>query len=1362
MRLRIIKFRLILSILFLNVFLCVNAQEFDFDYLGLKDGLSQVSVTSIVQDDLGRIWIGTRDGLNVYDGEKIKVFRPIRGDSTSLLSHHILHLEIQGDNIWVTTFHGISQLNIKTLKFKQFRFEGIYSVVYFENKLLLGTKRGLFDLNPDKKAFTLRDDIFDENCSIKNLYVDNAGTLSICSDNGFYKYNSFTKVTTKIIEGKVNTVFSDSQKQLWVGTDGEGIILLNRQYEVIKEFRHKENKPSIVNDIIRDIKEDAQGNIWIGTFLGLSVIDVRSLEIKNYQQDDDVDNSLSHNSIYCIFRDNQGTMWIGTYFGAISYYNPEFHIFKNYPISNNKPFGVNYHVVGEMLEDQKNNIWIATEGGGLDYLNRKKQIFNHYRHEEGQKGLSHNNVKSLHLANKNYLLIGTHLGGFNILNLITDEFETYHHLASDKNSISSNIINSIIPFNGDFLLGTHNGIVKFQLKTRKFSPFIKDKEKSAAIGDVVFNLFEDSFGKLWIATESNGLCMYDPENNDLKRFLPKNDTTSISSNSISCIFEDHQFRLWIGTLGGGLNRYNRKNESFVNYSSASHHFPSDFIYGIQESRYGNLWVSTSKGLVSFDIEHNRAINYQHNNGFPLEELNLGSLCLTSNGELFVGGINGLISFKEEDLLKKSNDFSILFTSLYINNKEVIPGDNFKVLQKDLPFTKSIILKHKQDILNINYSSCNYIPNIQTRYEYQLENFNSEWIQAGNNTSITYTNLDPGNYNLKIRVLNSVDDSVVDTKVMKIIVNPPLYKTWYAYSFYVLIIILLVFWSNHIYLGTIRLEDSLKEEKRDKDKIKELNQSKLRFFTNISHEFRTPLTLITATLETILEDPKTSPKIYKKLLTINNNTVRLNNLIKELLDFRKLEQGFLKLNITENSLVSFIDEIFQSFVEFSHHRRVKYSISELPSSLVLWFDKRQMEKVFYNLISNAFKVVDDNLGDISIKAIEQQAFVDIIISDNGQGMAKIEIDKIFDRFYQIDRIKGKLKGQGSGIGLSLCMGIVKEHKGQMLVNSVEGKGTSFTVRLNKGNKHFSENELTNNPTETIKQEVLYNPIENDQEELDETNIAENSPLILIVEDNSEVRSMLKNIFSPNYRIIDAQDGVDGLKLAIEQQPDLIISDVMMPNMSGTQMCAKLKRNIQTSHIPIVLLTARTAIEYKIEGIETGADDYITKPFNTKLLRVRVKNLIQNRIQIQQKFKQDPRAEIHEVAPNSIDQKLLEKAKVIVEKFIDDTEFDINTFAYEMGLGRTRLYSKIKGVTGQTPNDFILSIRMKKAADLLVGSSGLNVSEIAYAVGFSAPRYFSRCFRHHFGIPPSKYGTESLPQASVNETLNNNNEPTKEAE
>ncbi|MBI9057358.1 MAG: response regulator [Labilibaculum sp.] len=1322
-------------------FCTAQSQQISFDYLGVNDGLSQNSVTTLAQDSLGRIWIGTRDGLNVYDGTQIRTFRPIRGDSTSLLGHFINSIISDANDLWIISKNGLSRLNTTNLQFDQYPKKGLISIAKFKNEVIVGTHRGLFTLNQKNSLFEKKDKILTEELTIQNLYPDRSGTLWIGTDQGLFAYNPDKQLTEKILNTNTTCIFTDSKKQVWVGTAENGVFLLNNQRRQIAHFVHSENTLSIVNNTIRDINEDPNGNIWVGTFLGLSIINNNTHKISNYTNNKNSDNSLSHNSIYSILKDQQGSMWLGTYFGGISYFNPDFHLYQKYPVIEHDGYGISFNVVGEMIEDSNKNLWIATEGGGIDFYDRQNNIFKHYRHEEGQAGLSHNNVKALAFIDKNTLLSGTHMGGINILNIKTGKFQNFLIDKKQDGSLQSNIVDEIIAYQDIFLLGTKSGIIKFDPKTHQLSPlFQKDNEYNLNEKSIIC-LLEDSFGVLWIGTEEQGLFSYDSKSGEIREFQSSStDLNSISGNNIACIFEDHQFRLWFGTHGGGLDQYNREKGVFTNYNMAKNNLPSDFIQGIKESRFGNLWIASSKGLSRLDIENNKIYNHSQKNGFPLNEINKGALYLTSDGEIFVGGINGLVSFNEEEMLNRSNNFKLILTSISVNNSKVIPNAPTQILNKDLPYTEKLILKPGQNVFTVNYSACNYISTNQNTYQYQLEGFDTEWINSDDKTSITYTNLNPGDYTLRVRGLSGVEETIIDEKQLLIQINPPLYRTWYAIIAYFLFVIGISWWLNKTYRARLKLENTIKLEKQEKTQIKELNQSKLNFFTNISHEFRTPLTLITGTIESILEDSKTRPATYKKLITTHNNAVRLNNLITELLDFRKLEHGKIKLKVNENDLVVFLNEITQSFEQYAQYHEIKLNFKS-PSNLSLWFDKKQLEKVFYNIISNAFKFVTDKTGSISIHTIESQNHIDVIIEDNGLGMPADQAKKIFDRYYQIDNLEGKTNRHGSGIGLALCKNILKLHDGQIFIDSEEGKGTKFSVRLQKGNRHFKEKEFASegnliDDTSEVSQPLL---LEKKEEITEESQIQEQAPNVLIVEDNPEVQKMLSDLLDKMYNILIASDGNEGIKIAIEHQPDLILSDIMMPNLTGTEMCAKLKRNIQTSHIPIILLTAKSATKFKIEGLETGADDYLTKPFNTKILKARIKNLLQNRMLLQQKFRQDPKAEIKEITTNSIDQKVLKLAKEIVEQNLDNTEFDVQEFAREMGIGRTRLYSKIKGVTGQTPNEFILSTRLKKAADmLLTNEEEMNVSEIAYSVGFSTPRYFSRCFREHFGVSPSRYG------------------------
>ncbi len=650
-----------------------------------------------------------------------------------------------------------------------------------------------------------------------------------------------------------------------------------------------------------------------------------------------------------------------------------------------------------------------------------------------------------------------------------------------------------------------------------------------------------------------------------------------------------------------------------------------------------------------------------------------------------------------------------------------------------------MLRPGQNVFTIDYTACNYIKTSKITYRYKLENFDADWIEAGDQTSVTYTNLNPGSYTLRVQGLSAVKGAMIGENNLQIKVLPPLYRTWYALVFYILLTISIVLWVKRMYSNRIILENRVKFEQREKNQIYQLNQSKLEFFTNISHEFRTPLTLISGTLELILENPKKLKDSLSKIISTHKNVIRLNNLVTELLDFRKLELGYNRLKVQEVNFQQFIEDVYNSFLDYAQHHAIEFNYTQ-KLDVVLWIDRTQMEKVFYNLLSNAFKFVDDEHGKVSMQVSETPDRVQVLIEDNGIGISKEKIDKIFDLYYQIDNMQLSPKRKGSGIGLALCKTIMTEHAGEISVNSDEN-GTVFTISLQKGKAHYKESEFVTEINDVQPHTIKVFEMAEVDDVLDITNLPEMDHQhlsLLIVEDNPEMRKLLRSIFEFTYKIYEAEDGEEGVRKAIEIQPTVIISDVMMPKVSGTELCAKLKRNIQTSHIPIILLTAKATEEFKIEGLETGADDYITKPFSNKLLQVKVKNIIHNKQLLQQKFRNDPHIQVSEVTPNSLDQKFLDQARAIVTKHLDQTEFVAQDFARELGVGRSKLFDKIKGITGQTPNEFIVSFRLAKAAEMLLKENDeLNISEIAYNVGFSTASYFSKCFKQHFGVTPTEY-------------------------
>lgn len=628
--------------------------------------------------------------------------------------------------------------------------------------------------------------------------------------------------------------------------------------------------------------------------------------------------------------------------------------------------------------------------------------------------------------------------------------------------------------------------------------------------------------------------------------------------------------------------------------------------------------------------------------------------------------------------------------------------------------------------------------LRNRIYYKLEGFDKEWMSAGYRKGITYTNLNPGKYKLMIKSSEEYSGREGIYKELGIVIKPPFYKSTWAYCLYVAILIIAIYIITTFYSSKLKLRASLAYEKKEKKQIEELNQSKLRFFTNISHEFRTPLTLIVSQLEMLMERNDIQPLVYGRLVGIHRNTLRMKRLITELLDFRKQEQGFEKFKYSKQNIYSFLDEIYLSFKEYARGKQINFEYFNKDCSLEVWFDVVQLEKVIYNLLSNAFKYTPLG-GTVSLAVQEYENSVMILISDTGVGIAEENLNKIFDRFYQVDSLDNQ---KGTGIGLALAKSIIEAHQGKICAQSREGKGTTFVVELPLGDNHISDSQKVKTPDiDSYCISLLKMDDEKMLEELtDDENLdraEESSNKILIVEDNEELRELLVRLFSKVYSVYEAQDGEEGFEKTKEVQPDIVLSDIMMPKMSGIEMCRMIKSNFETSHIPVILLTAQTAEEFTMQGLKMGADDYITKPFNVKHLFMRCNNLVNGRKLLQKKYAKQMDNNVDILATNGADQQFMEQCVTCVEQNIDNPEFDVNMFAQALNIGRTKLFLKLKGITGQTPNDFILNVRLKKAQMLLIQSDIKTISEIAYEVGFNSPSYFIKRFRELFGMTPAQF-------------------------
>jgi signal transduction histidine kinase/ligand-binding sensor domain-containing protein/DNA-binding response OmpR family regulator len=1322
-----------LLLLFLFTPAILFGQKYHFDKLGLENGLSQISVLSLHQDHLNRIWIGTIDGLNCYDGVYMKVYRQKKADANSLLGHNVKEIIQEGNSLWILTGSGISELNLLNLNFKRYPIKDALSLSSYRGTILVGTRRGLYYIDRKshliKPSPILQDHSLEVTClsAGKNniLYI---GTMA----NGLYQYDAKTKKTCNVLSGDVKHIsgIKETGNKLWVASLLDGLLLLDQHLNLSTHFTTRGDNPnSLPDNRVRVIHVDGAEKVWIGTFQGLSIYNPAASSFTNLKHDIQDPGSLSHNSVWDLIEDKQHSIWVGTYFGGVNHTNTESNTHQYYSYYNKNKGPAGYRAIGEMIEDEDKNIWIATEGGGLDYYDRRRGKITNYRKDNTSRGLSEDNIKTLYLAHKDHLYIGTHWGGFNRINTRTQQVEQFSHLPLNKNTV----VSSITPYQDKLLIGSSLGLLLFDPQQETLTHFFKDPHIRNRIGTNVHCAHADGFGNVWVSTKYQGLFRYKPGTGEVKHYNEQN--SRIGSNTVNLITEDRQRRLWVGTIGGGLNLYDREQDTFKNFSQEKDGLPSNFIYGLQESRFGNFWISTSQGLSRFDLENNKFYHYSNKSGFPLPELNRSSLLLTTEDELFVGGVNGLISFAEEKLFSSGKPFNIILSSIAVNNKEISPKQEGGLLTQDLPFTKQITLQPAHQVISIQYAACNYLSALRSAYEYKLEGFDKGWVDAGYKTSVSYTNLPPGTYTFKVRGLNAIYKKVVDETSLTLVVSPPVYLTWYAYIAYGTVFLALLVFFNRLYLSKIRLHDQLRLEKQKKKEVKKINKRKLTYFTNVSHEFITPLTIIIGSIETVLETARVPASVYPRLTLAHKNALRLKNLSRELLDFRKLEKGHFKIKAANQDFIPFLQEIFEDFSEAAALRNLSYSFVTEVKHCSLWFDANQMDKVFYNLLSNSFKFVADQTGKIEVVAVEHPDHLQVLIRDNGPGIPKDKADKIFDRFYQVENMSGKTCGQGTGIGLALSKGIVEHHLGTIELEREEKAGTTFRVKIRKGNTHLAAEQMLQEaaapPAAKPNFDYPAYTAEMQTGQLKTTRV-------LIVDNDADARHFLAGLLPDCFEVLQAANGQQGITKALELQPDLIISDVLMPGMSGTQMCTLLKRNIQTCHIPLILLTAQTTDACKAEGLETGADDYIAKPFNTRILLIRINNILRNRLLLQESFSTTPSTKLAHIAQNKIDQDFMHRAQQYVLLNITDSELDVNTFAKEMALSRTKLYEKLKGVTGQTPNEFIQTIRLKKAAEMILQQEELNISQVAYEVGFSSSRYFSQCFKIHFGISPSKYG------------------------
>lgn len=1322
-----------LLILFILGSLSICAQN--FKTLGMKDGLSQPSVLAIYQDTLGRMWFGTREGVNVYDGKQITQFKQGRVEEHQAVDRYMSGDEVNrilGDkngDVFMRVERALVKYNIKEETFTTLRSGNVGALESAHGDVWCTVRDSLFKY--DDAVRTLRFVSKLNSDRIICVLVEE-NKLWIGTNTGLYlKENN--QITCLLPDVEIYRIFRSSRNELWIATRMQGLYHIKRD-GVLRKAPVSEGY--VISNQIREFVEDEQQNIWFGTFNGLQSYNPYTDTFRSFSSENRP-GALTHSSVFSLYKDRQGTIWIGTYYGGINYFNQAKDIFYYYAYDEKRTDCLNFPFVGNMLEDRERTLWICTDGGGINCLNRKTGEFTYHTAAQ-PNSILHNNAKTIAYDDKRgNIYIGTYTGGMSRYDRKTGRFYNYlTGYGSEKNG-PDEIIYQMIFTNDRLYVSARNGLWVMNPDTNKFQ----------LLNDIdLFLTFEvDAKGNVWLATRTD-LFQISLENpSEIKRIKWNH---SGKECRVTGILANSDGILYMTTLGNGLMAYDYESDQWTTYTVKTNNLLSNYCYNLAESPRGNILITSDKGLTVFSplTKSVHSIELGIKGGISAVADGCG-IFVSKDEQIFIGGVDGMLSFREEDLYKDNdNNAEFYFSELHINNTKIYPKDESGILQESLPFTQQLNLSAKQNNLIVNFSSSNYVDILRnTWYQYKLEGFDNSWILT-TQPSLHYTNLSPGHYVLKVREMdNSLNKHECKEIALDIVISAPWYNTIWAWIMYLFVAFMIVYWIWKVKMTRKILSLSLEKEKAEKERIEELNQMKLRFFTNISHEFRTPLTLIIGQIETLLQLSQFSSSVQKRLMRVHKNAMHLRNLITELLDFRKQEQGFLKLKVEQRDMVEFVKEIYMSFEELAKKRGIKYAFEDVDKQVDVWFDPVQMQKVVFNLLSNAFKYTDEG-GSIRVGVRKLQQSVEVVVADTGCGIPKEVWTHIFDRFYQADNNSGMMVG--TGIGLALTKGIVETHKGHMEMNSEVDKGSVFKIYLPLGNKHFTQEELEHEKIgftvsglesqALIDVEYEASSREEETELTDGAAEVKDKPTILLVEDDQDILDMLEQIFSPTYHVRKATNGQEGFDMACQLQPDIILSDVMMPVMSGKDLCYKIKNSIELSYIPVVLLTAQSSVEHMVEGYMFGADDYIVKPFNVKLLLARCGNLLRNRQTLLKKIARSEKTPVQEVSGlTATDQKLLDTATEIIKRNFDNPEFDMDMLAKELNLGRSKMFARLKEVVGLTPNEFTLKLKLEEALRMLQEEPDFNVSEISYRLGFNSPRYFSRCFKTFYGVSPQNY-------------------------
>jgi signal transduction histidine kinase/ligand-binding sensor domain-containing protein/DNA-binding response OmpR family regulator len=1349
--------------------LVMLGQEYKFNHIDVGHGLSNNQVTTFLKDRTGFIWIGTHSALNRFDGYSIKVFRNDPSDSTSLLHDFVEALfELPDGRMGVRTPSGICLYNPKDEKFTTdlSSFRTLYQVepttlsdVVHDNQgnfWFIDRNSGVVGYNDNRKiSLSIRNDPQDSatiaSPPVTCFVPHNDGSYWVVHSNGILEKLKINQNSARVVSRSyylnkrldansyvVGKLLVDSDGDLWlnVSNDNLGVYFFDLTRNLVHHLNKETSKEKLASDLVSGIVQDNKGLIWIATdHGGINVFDKRANKMRYLLHDSENGKSLGQNSITQLYKDDDGIIWAGTYKKGVSYHHESI---SRFPLYNRyaEPEPLPFEDVNRFVEDQQGNIWIGTNGGGLLYFNRQSGRFTSFKNDPANpNSISSNVIVSLCIDHENKLWIGTYFGGLSCYD--GKKFTNYNHDPRNPHSLSSRNVWEIYEDSKHRLwVGTlGGGLDLYDRKTHTFTHYNNNDQQSVR-SPYISVITEDSEGNLWVGTSAGIDVLQNKTGEFIHYEAVKNDPRSLRNSIIQDIREDSKGRLWVGTQGG-LSLFNRSEGTFKTFTDKDG-LPNNSILNILDDGHGQLWVSTPNGLSNAVVTGNGVVevqfrNYTEADGLQGLQFNENAAFRTSKGELIFGGANGFNLFKPENLRMNQRKPKVILSDFQLFNHSLKPGENVDgniILTKSITETPPLVLPASKNVFSIEFAALNFFQPEKNTYKYKLEGFNQNWLYTDSKSrKVTFTNLDPGDYTFKVMATNNDGVWSDEGASLHIKVLPPFWKSSTAFVLYAVLIILALMLTRKLIQQREQMKFAIRQERQEALRMHELDMMKIKFFTNVSHEFRTPLTLILTPLERLLKNTEDQEQ-KKQFDLIQRNARRLLNLVNQLLDFRKMEVQEIKFQPSEGDIIKFIHETVYSFSDLSEKKDIRLEFQSSVSSLETIFDQDKLEKILFNLLSNAFKFT---LGkgtvsvDVDVKNNNDGKWIQINVRDTGIGISKEKQDRIFERFFQ-NELPRSMVNQGSGIGLSITKEFVKIHGGTIVVESEPGQGSCFTVTL---------------PITEIEQTVVEHNAEaialtaaepEDHPVLHVHDHAEQ--VLLLVEDNEDFRFYLKDNLKQSYRIIEARNGQEGWKMVLAHFPDLIVSDVMMPEMNGLELCAKVKSDRRVSHIPVILLTARTSDDQKIEGIETGADDYINKPFNFEILESRIRNLIVQREKLHKTLSKYAGIKASELQITSLDEQFIKNAIHYVEKNVSNADFTVEDLSRELGVSRAHFFKKITALTGKSPLEFIRTIRMQQAAQLLEKSQ-LTVAEVAYRVGFNNPKYFTKYFKEIYHVLPSAY-------------------------